>query len=146
MGMRVSDIIAAKLQEPLSARTAVNKPDFEFTLAKVDERDLQDRLSDMIGKITEQGKLIAQHMEISQVKAYRAMICDFVNEIVNRSHKFYRQNFLDRRGRHRVYGIVKLVDKNLDELAQELLKAEKDHIAILEKTDSIRGLLMDLIV
>ena len=67
-----------------------------------------------------------------------------MNEVVNRSHKFSRENFLDRRGRHRVYGLVKLVDKNLDELAGELVKEEKDHIAILGKVDEIRGLLLDI--
>ena len=68
-----------------------------------------------------------------------------MNEVVNRSHKFSRENFLDRRGRHRVYGIVKLVDQNLDELAQELIKDEKDQIAILGKIDEIRGLLLDIL-
>lgn len=67
-----------------------------------------------------------------------------MNEVVNRSHEFSRENFLDRRGRHRVYGIVKLVDKNLDDLASELLKDEKDNLAILSKVGEIRGLLIDI--
>ena len=56
------------------------------------------------------------------MKKYRGLVKDFMNEVVNRSHKFSRENFLDRRGRHRVYGLVKLVDKNLDDLAGELVK------------------------
>ena len=64
---------------------------------------------------------------------------------MNRSHEFSRENFLDRRGRHRVYGIIRLVDKNLDELAAELIKDEKDNLAILSKVDEIRGLLLDII-
>ncbi len=43
-----------------------------------------------------------------------------------------------------MYGIVKLVDKNLDELASELVKDEKDHLAILSKVGEIRGLLLDI--
>ena len=68
----------------------------------------------------------------------------FMNEIVSRSHEFSRENFLDRRGRHRVYGIVRLVDENLDALAQELMKDEKDNLAILSKIGEIRGLLLDI--
>ena len=68
-----------------------------------------------------------------------------MNEIVSRSHKFSRENFLDRRGRHRVYGMVKLVDKALDELATELIKDEKDHLTILNKIDEIRGMLLDIL-
>jgi hypothetical protein len=68
-----------------------------------------------------------------------------MNEIINRSHSFSRENFLDRKGRHRVYGIVRLVDENLDELAQELMKDEQDHLAILAKIGEIRGLLLDIL-
>ena len=78
------------------------------------------------------------------MKKYRSLVKDFLNEIVNRSHEFSRENFLDRKGRHRVYGIIKLVDQTLDELAQELMKEEKDHIAILGKIGEIRGLLLDI--
>ena len=51
---------------------------------------------------------------------------------------------MDRRGRHRVYGIIRLVDENLDELAGELVKDEKDHLAILDKIGEIQGLLLDI--
>ena len=67
-----------------------------------------------------------------------------MNEIVSRSHSFSRENFLDRRGRHRVYGIIRLVDETLDELAQELVKEESDNITILNKIGEIRGLLLDI--
>ena len=78
------------------------------------------------------------------MKKYRSLVKEFVNEVVNRSHKFSRENFLDRRGRHRVYGMVKLVDKNLNDLAEELVKDEKDHLSILGRVDEIRGLLLDI--
>ncbi|MCR5720633.1 MAG: YaaR family protein, partial [Lachnospiraceae bacterium] len=55
-----------------------------------------------------------------------------------------RENFLDRKGRHRIYGIIRLVDQNLDDLAQALMKDEKDNLEILEKIGEIRGLLLDI--
>ena len=42
-------------------------------------------------------------------------------------------------------GIVKQINQTLDELAAELLKEEKDHLAILGKIDEIRGLILDII-
>lgn len=39
---------------------------------------------------------------------------------------------------------MKLVDKNLDDLATELLKDEKDNLTILSKVGEIRGLLIDI--
>jgi len=101
-------------------------------------------LNSLLDDITKQGNLIAQHMDIRDMKKYRGLVKDFLNEVVTRSHKFSRENFLDRKGRHRVYGIVKLVDKNLDELAEELVKDESDHITILDKIGEIAGLLLDI--
>lgn len=120
--------------------------DFKFTLmSSIEEAGLQERLSAMMKEITRQGKKLGKHMDVRDMKHYRRLIKEFMNEIVNRSHKFSRENFLDRRGRHRVYGMIKRVDTVLDELAAELLKEEKDSLAILSKVDEIRGLLLDII-
>lgn len=119
---------------------------FKFTLiSNIEEAGLQERLQLMLEDIVQQGKKIAKRTDISEMRQYRQLIKEFLNEVVNRSHQFSRENFLDRRGRHRVYGIVKLIDKNLDELAEELIKDEKDNIAILNKIDEIRGLLLDIL-
>ena len=112
---------------------------FKFTLiSNIEEKDLAEKLKGMIQDISEQGDKIAKHMDIKDMKRYRELVKGFMNEITSRSHEFSRENFLDRRGRHRVYGIVKLVDKNLDDLAAELMKEEKDHLAIVGKIDDIR--------
>jgi len=122
-----------------------NDGSFKFTLAShVEEAGLQERLNLMMQEITMQGNKIAKRMDVRDMKRYRTMIKEFMNEIVSRSHSFSRENFLDRRGRHRVYGIIRLVDETLDQLAQELVKDEKDHIAILGKIGEIRGLLLDI--
>lgn len=119
---------------------------FKFTLiSNIEEQELQARLNVMMEDITMQGKKLTKHMDVRDMKRYRQLIKNFMNEIVNRSHKFSRENFLDRRGRHRVYGMIKLIDQNLDELAMELIKEEKDNLAILNKIDEIRGILLDLI-
>jgi uncharacterized protein YaaR (DUF327 family) len=119
---------------------------FKFTLiSHIEEQELQTRLNVMLGEITSQGKKLSKHMDVKDMKHYRELIKEFMNEIVNRSHKFSRENFLDKKGRHRVYTMIKLVDKNLDELASELIKDEKDHMAILNKIDEIRGLLLDIL-
>lgn len=118
---------------------------FKFTLAShIEEAELQEKLNGLMEDITTQGEKLAEHMDIRDMKKYRELVKDFLNEVVNRSHKFSRENFLDRRGRHRVYGIVKLVDKNLDDLVSELVKDEKDHLTILSKVGEIRGLLLDV--
>lgn len=120
--------------------------DFKFTLmSSLEEDGLQARLSLMMEDITMQGKKLGKHMDVRDMKHFRKLVQEFMNEIVNRSHKFSRENFLDRRGRHRVYGMIKRVNAALDELAQELMQEEKDHLAILGRIDEIRGLLLDIL-
>ena len=144
MAFKVDEINAT---QPVKSTQPVEKGDgsFKFTLAShVEEAELQEKLNGLMEDITTQGEKLSEHMDIRDMKKYRELVKDFLNEVVNRSHKFSRENFLDRRGRHRVYGIVKLVDKNLDDLASELVKDEKDHLAILSRVGEIRGLLLDI--
>lgn len=144
MEMKVNEVSGVVQTQEVN-QTKPTDDGFKFTLASaIDDAELKEKLSGLMDEITEQGKKISEHMDIRDMKKYRSLVKDFMNEVVNRSHKFSRENFLDRRGRHRVYGLVKLVDKNLDELAGELVKEEKDHIAILGKVDEIRGLLLDI--
>lgn len=144
MDIKVNDIkVSSQIQSVKS--TASSDDSFKFTLiSNIEEKDLQEKLGNMMQEITEQGEKIAKHMDIKDMRKYRELVKGFLNEVVNRSHKFSRENFLDRRGRHRVYGIVKLVDKNLDELAGELVKEEKNHLEIVGRIDDIRGLLLDI--
>ncbi|MBR6148989.1 MAG: YaaR family protein [Lachnospiraceae bacterium] len=145
MDIKVSSVMPAQQIEQPTAQNQVNG-DFKFTLAShIEEAGLQERLTSMMEEITMQGDKLSKHRDIKDMKRYRSLIKDFMNEIVSRSHEFSRENFLDRRGRHRVYGIIRLVDENLDELAKELMKDEKDNLAILGKIGEIRGLLLDIL-
>ena len=145
MEMKVNDISQIS-QVPEAAKTVEGDGSFKFTLASaITDADLQAKVDALLHDITAQGNRIAQHMDIRDMKKYRGLVKDFLNEVVYRSHKFSRENFLDRRGRHRVYGIIRLIDKNLDELASELVEDEKDHIAILDRIGEIKGLLLDIL-
>lgn len=146
MEIRVNETAPASMVNQTGNTQPVDDS-FKFTLSSaIEDQDLQNKVTQMLNDITLQGKLIAKHMDIREMKKYRGLIKDFLNEIVNRSHKFSRENFLDRRGRHRVYGIVRLVDEKLDELAQALIEDEKNQIDILNKIGEIEGLLLDIVI
>ena len=147
-GFDVNKVSQAQQLNQVEQKAQTPPPDgtFKFTLIScIEETALQEKLAVLLEDITKEGKKIAKHMDVRDMKYYRSLIQEFMNEIVTRSHKFTRENFLDRRGRHRVYGMIKLVDENLDLLAAELMKEEKDHLLILSKIDEIRGLLLDIL-
>ncbi len=143
------DIKVNQVQQPLPVEQTSQAQEadgtFKFTLvSRIEEQDLQNALIGMMEEITRQGEKLSKHRDIKDMKRYRALIKDFLNEVVNRSHAFSRENFLDRKGRHRVYGIIRLIDQNLDELAQELVKDEQDNLEILRRIGEIEGLLLDI--
>lgn len=118
---------------------------FKFMLASnIGEAELQTKLQNLMEEITMQGEKLYKRRDVKDMKHYRGLVKEFLNEVVTHSHSFSRENFLDRKGRHRVYGIIRLVDENLDQLAQELMKDEKDNLAILNKIGEIEGLLLDI--
>ena len=131
-----------------AAQTSEVKPTdgtFKFMLASnIAESDLQAHLNALMEQIDAEGKKLAKRRDLKDMKHYRGLVKEFLNEIVTRSHEFTRENFLDKRGRHRIYGIIRLVDENLDTLAQELVNDEKDNIDILNKIGEIQGLPIDI--
>lgn len=144
MDIKVNQVMQST---PIEQTQQVQQGDgaFKFTLAShIGEAELQTKLSGLMEQITAEGAKLAKRRDVKDMKHYRGLIKEFLNEVVTHSHAFTRENFLDRRGRHRVYGIIRLVDENLDQLAQELMKDEKDNLAILNKIGEIRGLLLDI--
>ncbi|MDR2898766.1 MAG: YaaR family protein [Clostridiales bacterium] len=146
MDLRVSEILGANLNQTQKVKETPPHEEFSFTLNKLGEEGLVKRLSSLIDDISVQGEKLSKHMDYGDLKEYKNLITEFVNEIVTNSHEFSRENFLDRRGRHRVFGIIRRVNKEVDELGQEFLKSEKNNLAILEKTGLIRGLLLDILI
>ncbi len=144
MDIKVNQVMQSQnIQQQEQSQQTDDK--FKFMLAShIEETELQNRISLLMEDITAQGKKISKKMDIRDMKRYRALVKEFLNEVVTRSHKFSRENFLDRRGRHRVYGIIRKVDETMDALAQELVKDEKDHLAILGLIGEIKGLLLDI--
>ena len=144
MNMKVNELTQ------LNQVTETQKPvqgdgSFKFTLSSaISDAQLQAKVESLMMDITSQGERIARHMDIRDLKRYRGLVKEFLNEVVYRSHKFSRENFLDRRGRHRVYGIIRKIDETLDALAEELVADEKDHLAILSRIGEIEGLLLDI--
>lgn len=144
MDLKINNLQQLQQAGP-KAPTAETDGSFRFALlSSLEENELQSQLSLMMEEIIQQGNRLGKRMDVRDMKQYRKLIQEFMSEIATHSHQFSRQNFLDRKGRHRVYGIVKQINHTLDELAEELLREEKDHIAILSKIDEIRGLILDI--
>lgn len=120
--------------------------EFETHLQRQEAQNLDETLKQMASDIIKQGERLTEKVDISELKIYKKMISEFLDEAVRGFAKFSKESYMDRRGRHRIYSVVKKVNKNLEELTQEILKSEKDHLKILAKVEDIRGLILDILL
>ncbi len=119
---------------------------FSASLKKIEYKNYEERIKVLADKIQSQGKKLEKKADIRDLKVYKQLISEFLDEAVSHSHSFTKKSFLDRRGRHRVYALIKKINDELIELTDEVLKAEQDNLTILKKLDDIRGLILDLLL
>lgn len=119
---------------------------FQARLKQVELRNCEERLKELVGMIAEQGKKLGEKTDIRELKTYKKLISEFMDETVGGSRKFSKHSFLDRRGRHRVYALVRKIDNELEQLTKDILEGEKNNIRILQRLEDIRGLILDIIM
>ena len=117
---------------------------FKEKLDNIQSEKVREELKILYGKIENQTTKLGDRLFIEDLIEYKKLVKEFLNVSVNNSHVFYKENSLDRRGRHRVYSIVKQVDKELDELTKDFLNIEGNRLKILNRLDDIKGLLLDI--
>lgn len=149
--MKISELVShpaaiASLNNKDERRSELNsnKATFAEALQKKGEADLDTRLSKLMSAINVQGEQLGKNMDLKELKNYKKLIAEFMDEVVNSSLKYSKHNQFDRRGRHKVYAMVKKVNAKVEELSREFLKEEKDNIKVLESIGTIKGMLLDI--
>ncbi|ABR47017.1 protein of unknown function DUF327 [Alkaliphilus metalliredigens QYMF] len=133
-----------KLEGSPRSTKAAPKQEFISKLEGIKSEQVRDHLQKLYNEITVQSDRISDKLHLSDVIQYKKLVREFMDVAVKNSHHFSKQNFLDRRGRHRVYSIVKNVDRELESITQDFLKQEVDRLSIIKRLDDIRGMLLDV--
>lgn len=126
--------------------SAGRKADFRDQLAKAEDQSYEQRLEELLNDIVQQGERLGKKVDIRELMSYKKLISEFFDLVLGKSLRFSKHSLLDRRGRHKVYALIKKVDADLDQLTQDVMNGEKDNIGILQKMDDIRGLILDLLM
>lgn len=122
------------------------RSEFLQKFEKVKSEHVREELENLFTKITEQADKIGEKMYLRDILEYKKLVKEFLNVATSNSHQFQNQNFLDRRGRHRNYSVVKTIDRELDTLTREFINGQIDHMGVLKKIDDIRGMLLDIMM
>ncbi|MBB6216404.1 hypothetical protein HNQ80_002504 [Anaerosolibacter carboniphilus] len=117
---------------------------FDVRLKQLKGSNVTEKLTSLLSDIDQQADKFNDKLYLGDLLQYKKLVQNFMDVAVRNTYQFSKDSFLDRRGRHRVFSIVKEVNSELESLTKEFLKNEKDNIRILKKVDDIRGLLVDM--
>jgi uncharacterized protein YaaR (DUF327 family) len=119
---------------------------FSSTLKKQTSQNMDEILKKMAQDIIKQGERLGEKVDIAELKAYKRMVSEFLEESIRGFARFSKESFMDRRGRHRLYATVKKINESLEELTKEIISSEQDHLKIIGRIEDIRGMILDIIL
>ena len=117
---------------------------FTEVMGKKREEVLYAKMTKMMQDIEDQGKILSKSQTVEDLKRYKKLVKEFMEDAVNNGLKLEEQRGFNRRGRTKVYKIVKEVDKKLIDLTNAVLDKEKNGLNILNLVGEIKGLLINM--
>ncbi|MEA4889111.1 MAG: YaaR family protein [Clostridiaceae bacterium] len=97
-------------------------------------------------QIIDQGEQLTRQMDIGHLMNYRESLTDFFRQMIDYASELQLSDYGDRRGHHQLFVTIKNINQEMNAMAGELLSGQEDHINLLDRLDTIRGLIMDLII
>jgi uncharacterized protein YaaR (DUF327 family) len=104
----------------------------------------QERLELLLAQMDELGKRLLKSFSVYDLISYKNALKNFLADIHKKVYGIKEENGWTRGGRHKLYQRLELLDKELEELTKAVLDKQKDPVNLLNKLDTIRGLLVDL--
>ncbi|UFJ40518.1 YaaR family protein [Brevibacillus humidisoli] len=128
----------------LKKAAQVDKLSFGDLVKSEHQRLSQERLNQLLQEIDKQAQLLARSRSVRDFYAYKNLVKRFMEEAVKYGVALEDRRGVNRRGRSRLYKIVKQVDEQLLLLADELLEEQGATIDLLARIGEIRGMLINL--
>ncbi|USG65313.1 YaaR family protein [Brevibacillus ruminantium] len=105
-----------------------------------------ERLQKLVVDIEEQGKILADSRTVGDLRKFKSLVKSLLDDAVKNGLKLEEQQGFNRRGRSRVFKVVKEVDQKLLELTDAVLKNQEPGLRILERVGEIKGLVLNIFV
>ena len=126
--MKVNNLRASN-SLPAEGREGVGKaerPSGQFAADLLNSQDnlSKERLTEMLAQITEQGKRLSETPTYSELKSYRDMVRNFLGEVAGRAYTLQSQTGWDRKGRQKMYSVIKEIDHHMTGLAEDVRQGQ----------------------
>lgn len=132
------DKLLPKQEKPLESIS------FQEVMAKGREQLNQEKFQKLLKEIDEQGKILAESRTIEDLRRYKQLVKELINDVVKYGVALEERRGFNRRGRTKIYKIITEVDKKLLAITDEVLKKESRGLSILDLVGEIKGLLINI--
>ncbi|MCP3775404.1 YaaR family protein [Paenibacillus sp. MZ04-78.2] len=122
----------------------LQKMSFSDTMQHQEERATREQLQRILQQIDLQGQRLAKSMTVRELRQYKLLVKQFLEETARRGVQLRDTRGWDRRGRTKRYKLLEEIDAELLGLADELVESEQGRIELLQKIGEIRGMLINL--
>lgn len=126
-------------------QNSVHQKNFSDMLAQQDGKANEEQLRRFLKKIDEQGERLSKSMNVRELRIYKLLVKQFLENTVRLALGIKETRGWDRRGRGKRYKLLEELDSMLLEMAEELLEHEQGKIQLLGKIGEIRGMLINLL-
>ncbi|NTZ19662.1 DUF327 family protein [Paenibacillus sp. JMULE4] len=117
---------------------------FSDMMQQQDQRATREQLQRILQQIEHQGQRLAKSMTVRELRQYKLLVKQFLEETARRGVQLRETRGWDRRGRGKRYKLLEEIDRELLGLAEEMLDSEQGRIELLRKVGEIRGILINL--
>lgn len=122
----------------------VEQRSFSDSLRQHDEKAGQEQLNRLLDQIHRQGERLSKSMTVRELRQYKLLIKQFLEETARRGVGLKDTRGWDRRGRTKRYKVLEEIDAHLLAMADELLETEQGKIDLLHRIGEIKGMLINL--
>ncbi len=122
----------------------VQPKNFQDLMQQQEDLATNEQLKNMVDQINRQGERLARTMTVRELRNYKILVKQFLEEAIRRGIQLKDTKGWDRRGRGKRYKLLEEIDRLLLDMADELLEQEQGRIGILDKVGEIRGMLINL--
>jgi uncharacterized protein len=117
---------------------------FQEVMSKGRTNVVYEKLTKLVTEIEDQGKVLSEKRTVDHLRKYKQLVKKFMDEAVKNGLQLEEQRGFNRRGRTKIYKIVKEVDSKLIDLTNAVLDKERTSLDILNKVGEIKGMLINM--
>ncbi|MBU9714718.1 YaaR family protein [Evansella tamaricis] len=117
---------------------------FQEIMQKGKDNQAYERLGKLLEQIEGQGKTLSESRTVDELRKYKQLVKEFMDDAVKLGLSLEERKGFNRRGRTKVYKIVKEVDRKLLDLTDAVLKEQRKGLEILNMVGEIKGLLVNI--